>query len=450
MQLDLLLHLWNQNKLVFLNNKVNINNIRFYQDNIPIEQDTLYLLDNIESLTTDHTIGNYLLYADNPPIELSKHSKDNLIIIEEDRSLTEDMNELLSILNQFQRYYENLYQLIAVNAELEKFIYLIHEFFDAKLCILDKNKKLIYNILDFKSVDKIFPLEIQKSNLKRVYGYLGFESTNPLFDSEIEKTAKIISNYFFNKTTALVNSKDHFYQSLKNLYQDAFRETDYENLRNITWNLDDDYEIYMMELENGLYFYKNMFINGNRFALDHPMYLYSIIENNKLICLLNHKNRSIEGLLQNLDQFVEEYQLKSARISLHHNLLQFSKTAAMAKMLIEQNIELDGPLEEQLNPLVYELAVRFASLEYFIPKELRLLREHDEKNHSDLLKTLYFYLLEERSLIKASERLDVHRNSIVYRTNKINEIVDIDLDNTQIRNNVLSALEIMYRCGMVE
>ena len=450
MQLDLLLHQWNQNKLVFLHSNTNIKSIRFYQNGMSIESNTLYLLESAQFLSEKHTAGNFLLYATNPPIELSKNTEDNIIIIEENRNLLEDMNELLSILDRFQKYYDKLYLYIAQNAELEDFIYLIYEFFETKLCILDKNKKLIYNILDFKSVDKIFPLEIQKNNLKRIYGYLGFENTNPLYDSEIEKTAKILGPYLFNRTNALINSKDHFYQSLKNLFQDAFRETDYENLRNITWDLEDDYEIYMMELENGLYFYKNMFINGNRFALDHPMYMYSIIENNKLICLLNHKNKSSENLLQNLDEFVEEYKLKHVRVSLHRNLLQYSKTVSMAKMLIEYDIKLKGPLEQQLTPLVYELAVRFASLEYFIPKELRILRDHDEKNHSDLLKTLYFYLLEERSLIKASERLNVHRNSIVYRTNKINEIVDIDLDDTDTRSNVLSALEIMYRCGLVE
>ena len=450
MQLDLLLHLWNQNKLVFLHNPVNIECIRFYQDGIDINADTLYLLDTIEPLIQDHTPGNFLLYASSPAIELSGNTKDNIIIIEEKRSLQGDMNTLLSILNTFQKYYEKLYYFIAQNAELEEFILLIYKFFETKLCILDKNKKLIYNILDFKSVEKVFPLEIQKSNLKRVYAYLGFENTNPVFDTEIEKTAKILGFHFFHRITALNNSKDHFYQSLKNLFQDAFRETDYENLRNITWDLEDDYEIYMMELENGLYFYKNMFINGNRFALDHPMYMYSIIENNKLICLINHKNRSSDDIILHLDQFVEEYNLKHVRISVHHNLLQYSKTVAMAKMLIEYDIKLEGPLEEHLNPLVYELAVRFTSLEYFIPKELRMLQDHDKKNHSDLLKTLYFYLLEERSLIKASERLDVHRNSIVYRTNKINEIVDIDLDDTNTRSNILSALEIMYRCGMIE
>ena len=58
--------------------------------------------------------------------------------------------------------------------------------------------------------------------------------------------------------------------------------------------------------------------------------------------------------------------------------------------------------------------------------------------------------MEERSLIKASERLDVHRNSIVYRMNKINELVDLDLDKTEIRSNILAGLEIMYHSGLLD
>ena len=68
-----------------------------------------------------------------------------------------------------------------------------------------------------------------------------------------------------------------------------------------------------------------------------------------------------------------------------------------------------------------------------------------DSNGTDLLRTLYFYLVEERSLIKASQRLNVHRNSIVYRINKINELVDINLDCYKARKNIISALEIIDR-----
>ncbi|MFR4778504.1 MAG: helix-turn-helix domain-containing protein [Finegoldia magna] len=41
--------------------------------------------------------------------------------------------------------------------------------------------------------------------------------------------------------------------------------------------------------------------------------------------------------------------------------------------------------------------------------------------------------------------MNVHRNSIVYRINKINELVDINLDCYKARKNIISALEIIDR-----
>ena len=84
----------------------------------------------------------------------------------------------------------------------------------------------------------------------------------------------------------------------------------------------------------------------------------------------------------------------------------------------------------------------------FDQKGLKVIKfkEYDDINNgTDLLRTLYFYLVEERSLIKASQRLNVHRNSIVYRINKINELVDINLDCYKARKNIISALEIIDR-----
>lgn len=448
MQLNLLLHEWDHQNLIIIHENEEINKIRFFTKGLLPDPTTLYLISE-EDYIDNELKGSFVLYTDKDLSEIENNKNNNIVIVNSPSDPKKDFNDLLSIYDHYQGFYDQILNLVSQNASIEEFILEIHRFFDAKLCILDNSKKLIYNIFDFKSVGKIFPLEIHKKSMMRIYGYFGFEELDPIYDHELNKIIKIIEYYFYNKTIALMNSKDHFYQSLKNLSQDAFREEDYQNLRNITWELEDEYELFIIALENGLFFYKNMFINGNRFSLDHPMYMYSIIDNNKLICLINHKGKKQDKLISDLEEFIDEYELKSARIPLYNDLFQYSKSLTMGHMLVDHNITLEGPLDQHLTSLVYELALRFSNLESFLPKELRILKEHDDKNNSDLLKTLYFYLLEERSLIKASEKLDVHRNSIVYRTNKINEIVDIDLDNTAIRINILSALEIMYRCGMI-
>ena len=449
MDLNLLAFKMKKDKVSFINKKADILNIRFLDERV-IDHNTLYIVPDTKYLIDSHKAGNYLVYTDEDPISFANHSEDNIIVLQEKSDLFNDMNELLSLMQDFQVYYHNLYRLISIKAEIEDFIKHIYDFFEEKLCILDHNKKLIYNSLKFSTIGKIYPLKIQKSNLSKVYGYLGFEQINDIYEEEILKTAKIIGNYLYDKSLALLNSKDDFYQSLKDLLMNQFTEKDFQNLKNITWDIEDPFDVYVIELNHGLYYYKNMFINGNRFSLDNPMYMYSILQGNKLICLINTKNKYAESLNLSLQEFVHEYELKSVEITLNQNLMKFSETVKLANTLLDHDIQLDGPLDQELYPLVYKLSLKFAGLESFLPRELLLIKKHDDKNNSDLLLTLYSYLMEERSLIKASERLDVHRNSIVYRMNKINELVDLDLDKTEIRSNILAGLEIMYHSGLLD
>lgn len=61
---------------------------------------------------------------------------------------------------------------------------------------------------------------------------------------------------------------------------------------------------------------------------------------------------------------------------------------------------------------------------------LTLLRQYDYDNHSDLYETLSVYLDMGCSIKKTSEALFIHRNSMVYRLKRINEIAQIDLEDT--------------------
>ena len=67
----------------------------------------------------------------------------------------------------------------------------------------------------------------------------------------------------------------------------------------------------------------------------------------------------------------------------------------------------------------------------------------DDKESKDLLDTLYIYLLNERSYLKTSKELDLHRNSIVYRINKITAKYELDLEDPHIRQNLLLSYQLL-------
>jgi len=76
-------------------------------------------------------------------------------------------------------------------------------------------------------------------------------------------------------------------------------------------------------------------------------------------------------------------------------------------------------------------------------EEARVLHEHDRKNDTNLLESLSTYLIMERSLKKASEKLHIHRNSLVYRIEKATDIVKIDFDDAAARVKIIMSSEIL-------
>lgn len=68
---------------------------------------------------------------------------------------------------------------------------------------------------------------------------------------------------------------------------------------------------------------------------------------------------------------------------------------------------------------------------------LSILREYDLKNCTEFFRTLQVYLENERSLIKASTILYIHRNTLLYRLDKIYSVLNIDFEDFDTRLHLL-------------
>lgn len=65
------------------------------------------------------------------------------------------------------------------------------------------------------------------------------------------------------------------------------------------------------------------------------------------------------------------------------------------------------------------------------------IQEHDDLHGSPFVISLLVYLQEERSLVKAAKALNIHRNTLVYRLERISEIAKIDFNDTNLRMHIL-------------
>lgn len=108
---------------------------------------------------------------------------------------------------------------------------------------------------------------------------------------------------------------------------------------------------------------------------------------------------------------------------------------AQQAMKLAARLQTDSPL--YIGDLgVYQLLLSLNDREKllaFCHDMLGKLEEYDHSQNSDLIKTLEAYFACHGNLSQAKEMLIVHRNTLLYRMNRIREIANVDLDRAETR-----------------
>lgn len=73
---------------------------------------------------------------------------------------------------------------------------------------------------------------------------------------------------------------------------------------------------------------------------------------------------------------------------------------------------------------------------------LKPLIDISDSSNLNLLETLKCYLTNDCNLLKSADELFIHRNTLIYRLNKIKEVLKNNLENARFKNELLNALMI--------
>ena len=405
-----------------------------------LDKNNLNILTENEIKNLNPESGNFLIVNSNDEFK----SKNKINYLHSSLDNVEQAMEILQpLIIENQKFLEKIYSTICLDNGIENLLKKISSKFEDKVCVLDNNKKLLYNPFDFNKVSELYPLKFISSNSSRMFAYLAFENSHEDEKESINNLCTIISNYIHKEVKNLQTSFDNFYLSLKNLLKGDFSDEDYKILKGLNWSVKDNYKVYVIQLEAGLFKYRDMFIHGNRFILDNPQYLFSILNQNHLILLINKTRLNRNKLEDEILEYITKYNLKYYSHDLKNKLSNFNKVYDLSKFIFDNEVPVSSDGQEELHSLMKPLLAQIDFLEILIPEILKPLLEHDLEKNSEFLKTLYLYLTEERSLIKVAEIMDIHRNSVVYRINRLSEIVDIDFEDSKTRYNLLIGIEIL-------
>ena len=68
------------------------------------------------------------------------------------------------------------------------------------------------------------------------------------------------------------------------------------------------------------------------------------------------------------------------------------------------------------------------------------IKRYDEKHSTSFFETLKTYMIEERSIQRTAAALNIHKNTLLYRIRRLQELFPIDLDDSDERLRILLSL----------
>jgi hypothetical protein len=90
-----------------------------------------------------------------------------------------------------------------------------------------------------------------------------------------------------------------------------------------------------------------------------------------------------------------------------------------------------------------EISRPYINPEQFCHSSIMQLMEYDKTRSGEFMNTLKSYLTHNKSIVDTATYLNIHRNTVSYRINRIQELFDINLDDVQTTFDVLLSFNIL-------
>lgn len=135
---------------------------------------------------------------------------------------------------------------------------------------------------------------------------------------------------------------------------------------------------------------------------------------------------------------MKEYQFYVGSSINHSGVEQLTNAYVQAKKVV--NLSERNGWENQLVQYreldVYQLLLAIDdknTMKQYYDAKLGVLEKHDQNNGSDYLEFLKVYLNSNCNINDTADKLFIHRNTVIYKIKKINELLDCDLSELEVR-----------------
>lgn len=427
-------------------------------------------------------------------IEFARHSKFVIISIDYNQSFTNIISSVyenlferqMGLLNKISKVHDNAMDLLleggnifdilnTLEDEMKSRIFVIDNYYDKYYFNEnDMNERFLESIDVFKRNnlanditkgilkeipvgDKIFTRYVFPLSVKNeVYGYvISFVESaqyNNMNAQLIESVSTVISLYFYNQLSHEEVEISYHSEFLEKIFSEDKNEVEKAMDRSIFFNMikEGTYQVVQFIIEDELNENQQIFKHLHKIKsylnnFEQPNIL--AVVNNRINLLYKYDKNSYDKMVShfsNKTYFGQSYRIVFGRKVNHLSKVNRSygdckKISDNFGLLFSQNII------DYENLGVYRLLIDehlSEEINDFYKINLKKLVDYDEKRSTDLVGTLEAYFNCNGNLRKMSESLYTHYNTILYRMERIETIIEKKMDNEDDRYNLQTALKI--------
>ncbi|MCI8281426.1 MAG: PucR family transcriptional regulator [Lachnospiraceae bacterium] len=163
--------------------------------------------------------------------------------------------------------------------------------------------------------------------------------------------------------------------------------------------------------------------------------LYAIYENTLVMLFSRTRENGLSAYeLHTLETYLVNNSLTAGMSNFFTDLKTARRFYLQAQKAAEVGLRLQdpGPIHYYSDAYFYhimEICEKEEDLQYFIHPAMMKLLYHDTERHSELLKTMYHFLQTPGNPGKTAENLHIHKNTLLYRMNKIKSLTGCSLED---------------------
>lgn len=221
-----------------------------------------------------------------------------------------------------------------------------------------------------------------------------------------------------------------------------------DRLQSFGWHIDDSYFCISVFLEERDYSTYAINYTCNRLENTFPFCCIFLYQDCILI-IANPRNSQIteENFFSKLAVFLREGLFKSGISSLGYDFRLISyyyiQTIAAYRLGSQKDpMSWKYNFNDYMLPYFFEQASKELKPLMLCEPNLLELYKYDQKHQTEYFRTLKIYLEKERNAVHTADLLFIHRSTLFYRLNKIKSLINVDIENPQVRLHLMISYEL--------